>query len=112
MGSIVNGTTTISLAGKEYELSNSLEVRKQFCLRMGGLRQVLTACSDMNEYAIAQIIVLASGQPAKKVDAVFERIFEEGTESVVRKLSPFLEQLLGGGQDEEEEPGNEQSAGE
>lgn len=98
--SIVRESVTITLAGKPFELQNTLQVRKGLSVQLGGLRPLMQAVMDMDEWRMAQAIAIASGQP-KKTDAVFESVFEEGAASTAQQLGDYFASLLDNGKADE-----------
>lgn len=102
--SVVSSPVTINLAGKTYEMKNTLEVRKQFCIHLGGLRPVLECVMNIDEWRMAQVIAIASGN-TKKVDKVFEGVFNEGATSVASQISDYINSLIDS-DDDEDEPKN------
>lgn len=109
MPSILSEPVTITLDGKEFQLHNTPQVRKDLCLRCGGIRPVLQAIQDFNEYQLALIISIASGK-AKKTEQIFEMVIAEGPKSVCSQLGDYALVLLGiDDEDEEQEAGNEEA---
>jgi len=106
--SVVTEPVTITLDGQEFHLKNTLQVRKDFCIKFGGIRPVIQAMTDLNDYVIAQIIGVASGSK-KKTDKIFELVVSEGPKSVSNQMSEYVAFLIGE-DDEDDEPGNDQAA--
>lgn len=97
---VVTKPVTVTLGSAEYEMQNTLQVRKQLCIHLGGLRPVLEAVMNLDQWRMAQVIAIASGKP-KAVDAVFEGVFEQGATSVAGQIGDYVSSLLDDGEEKE-----------
>ena len=89
----------IELAGETYELECKLGAFKSISERFGGFVGAFRKLAEVDIDAIAFIIAAGAGKPrnSKEIEKITERLFEEGLEDALPKLTEYLSLLSAGG---------------
>lgn len=101
-------SVTITLAGNDYVLENTLNVRKNICIQVGGLRAVMQNVTALNEWEMAKLVAIASG--SKDVDTVFLHILQHGALPTFEQITKWIGSLQSQSSSDEEDQGKPEAA--
>ena len=113
MARATHGIVKVEINGKQHTLKPTLAAYEKIETRLGGLRQAIESCSNMNLESLAYIVAAATNTSNKDIKGLKEDIFQEGALNVLPGVTEYLMKLLNpSGKEQTDGVQEEEEAGE
>jgi len=94
MSRVDYGTVVLSINGKDYTLTPTLEAFKKIQNRWGGIMQAIEACRGLSTEACAYIVAAGAKVGQREAKDLEQEIFEAGVVTVTAPVVEYLSLLL------------------